>query len=217
MTDQKVSRRKFLQGVGLTLGAAALTCSGVGYIATRSPDVETPELTFGEENTMNNRILITYATRAGSTTEIAAAIGQSLGQRGLAVDVKPVKDAPDLNGYQAVIMGSPVRMGRWLSEAVTFIEANQAALTQVPVALFTVHMRNVEDDEVSRAARLAYLDAVRPLLEDAEEVYFEGAMDFSRLSFVDRLIAKAVGAVEADNRDWDKIRGWGPAALEEGV
>ena len=195
------------------MAAATFTCSGAGYLATRAPATETPNITFGKENIMNKRILVTYATRAGSTAEIAAAIGESLGQRGFAVDVKPVKEEPALAGYQAVLMGSCIRMGNWLPEAIDFVKANQAALSGLPVALFTVHMRNVGDDETSRTARQAYLNAVRPLLNGAEEAYFEGKTEFARLSFFDRLISKMVKAVEADNRDWDKIRGWVPAVL----
>jgi menaquinone-dependent protoporphyrinogen oxidase len=162
---------------------------------------------------MLEQVLITYATRAGSTAEIAAAIGANLSQRGLMVDVKPVKEKPDLGAYQAVILGSAIRMGSWLPEAVDFVKSNQAALQQMPVALFTVHMLNTEDDETSRANRLAYLDAVRPLLNDPEEIYFQGKLDFSRLSLLDRFISKMVKAVEADNRDWDRIRSWVPEML----
>lgn len=214
--SEKISRRKFLKIAGLTLGATTLTCSGVGFAATRTPEIETPASSYGKESAMNDRILVTYATRAGSTAEIADAIGESLGERGYAVDVKPVKETPDLAGYQIVLMGSAVRMGRWLPEAIEFIEANQATLNQMPVGLFTVHMQNTGDDEESRAARESYLDAVRPLMGDVEAVYFESRMDFSRLSFLDRLIAKAVGATETDNRDWDKIRAWEPEALTHG-
>ncbi len=162
---------------------------------------------------MNQRILVAYATRAGSTAEIAAAIGESLSARGYAVDVRPVKSQPDLAGYTAVVLGSAIRMGNWLPEAVNYVKTNQVALSALPVALFTVHMLNTGDDEASRTARAAYLNAVRPLLPGAEEVYFEGKMDFSRLSFLDRTIAKMVKAVEEDRRDWAQIRGWTPAAL----
>ncbi|MBN1878323.1 MAG: flavodoxin domain-containing protein [Anaerolineae bacterium] len=215
MTIRKTSRRNFIKVIGLGLAATTLTCSGIGYVATRAPDVETPTFTFGEENTTGYHILVTYATRAGSTAEIATAIGESLSQRGFVVDVRPVKDNPDLAGYQAVLMGSSVRMGNWLPEAITFIENNQSALVQTFIALFTVHLQNVDDDETSRAARLAYLNVIRPLLNGAEEVYFAGVMDFSRLSLLDRSISKMVGGVEADNRDWDKIRSWVPAALAQ--
>ena len=213
MSTQSLSRRDFLKVAGLTAATATLTCAGLGYAATRAPALETPELTLEEENPMNKRVLVTYATRAGSTVEVAAAIAESLGSRGYAVDVKPVKEKPSLAGYSAVVMGSAIRMGAWLPEAVAFVKANQAALDGMPAALFTVHMLNTGDDEAGRTARLGYLNTVRPLLHGAEEVYFAGKFDFSRLSFLDRTIAKLVKAVESDSRDWAKIRGWVPAAL----
>lgn len=104
-------------------------------------------------------------------------------------------------------------MGHWLPEAVDFVKANQAALNGVPVALFTVHMLNTGDDETSRANRAAYLDAVRPLINPAAEAYFAGAMNFARLSFLDRLIARMVGAVEEDRRDWATIKAWAEETL----
>jgi menaquinone-dependent protoporphyrinogen oxidase len=213
MPKTTISRRQFLKIAGLTLAGTTLTCSGLGYAATRTPEIKLPQQTYRKENTMTDRILITYATRAGSTAEIAAAIGANLSQRGLMVDVKPVKSNPALGEYQAVILGSAIRMGSWLPEAVDFVKSNQQALNQMPVALFTVHMLNTEDDETSRANRLAYLDAVRPLLNNPEEIYFQGKMDFSRLSLLDRFISKMVKAVEADNRDWDRIRSWVPEML----
>jgi menaquinone-dependent protoporphyrinogen oxidase len=211
--SKKYSRRDFLKVAGLTLATTTVTCSGLGYAATRVTEADNPVLRFGKDDSMNNRILVTYATRAGSTAEIAAAIGKSLSERGFTVDVKPVKDKPSLNGYQAVIMGSAIRMGNWLPEALDFVKANQSTLKALPVALYTVHMLNTGDDETSRSARLAYLNNVRSLLNSAEEVYFTGKMDFSRLSFLDRFIANMVKAVESDQRDWEKIKQWSNTIL----
>ncbi|HRJ40303.1 MAG TPA: flavodoxin domain-containing protein [Caldilineaceae bacterium] len=160
-----------------------------------------------------NLILIAYATRAGSTAEIAAALGDRLRERGYAADIKPVKEAADVAGYSAVLLGSAIRMGRWLPEAVDFVQTHRLALQTLPVALFTVHILNSGDDAASVTARHAYLEDVRPLLPGAEEVYFTGLMDFSRLSFLDRLIAKLVKAVESDQRDWATIRAWMPTVL----
>jgi len=210
MSEKSLSRRDFFKVVGITVAATSLTCSGLGYAATRLSEVETPTLAFGKEKTMGNRVLIAYATRAGSTVEVAAAIGENMNQQGFVVDVKPMKEEPNLQDYQAAILGSAIRMGSWLPEAVRYIEDNQQALRAMPVALFTVHMLNSGEDETSQTNRLAYLDKVRPFLNQPEEVYFEGVMDFSRLSLADRLISKMVKAVEADKRDWGKIRNWVP-------
>jgi len=214
MTQRKFSRRDFLKTTGIALGASALTCSGLGYLATLPPEFEMIDTSLGEQNTMDKKILITYATKAGSTVEIAAAIGETLSKRGFAVDVKPVSENPSLNGYQAVLMGSAIRMGSWLPEAVDFVRKNQTTLNQIPTSIFTVHMLNYRDDETSRAARQAYTAPVRELLPSVDEVFFKGKLDPKTLSFFDRLIAKAVETPDnppGDFRDWDKIRNWAQA------
>ena len=99
---------------------------------------------------MNNRILVAYATRAGSTVGIAEAITVSLRKRGFIVHIKPIKENPSVKGYQAVIIGSAIRQGSWLPEAIKFVKMNQEALRRVRVALFTVHMLNRGDDEQHR-------------------------------------------------------------------
>ena len=210
---KNLSRRDFLKAAGLTLTVASVSCSGLGYAAVRTPNVETQEQLFGKDHPMNNRILVTYATRAGSTVEVAAAIGETLSQRGFKVDLKPVRKAPSLDGYQAVILGSAIRMGNWLPEAVDFVKTNQQALNRMPVALFTVHILNTGNDETSRATRLAYLDSVRLLLKPVDEVFFAGEIDPAKLSFVDRLLVKIVKSPIGDLRDWDKIRSWANATL----
>ncbi|HZW04159.1 MAG TPA: flavodoxin domain-containing protein, partial [Anaerolineaceae bacterium] len=143
-TTKTISRRQFLKTAGVTLGATALACSGCASQAPAEPQpaltttVETPSFSFGKESDMNPRILITYATRTGSTVGVAEAIGKTLSENGYAVDVKPAKDNPDPAGYQAVIMGSAVQGGQWLPEAVAYVKDRQQALAQVPVALFCV-------------------------------------------------------------------------------
>ncbi len=214
MTQRKFSRRDFLKTTGIALGASALTCSGLSYLATLPPEFDMIDTSLGEQDTMSKKILITYATKAGSTVEIAAFIGESLSKRGFAVDVKPVSENPALDGYQAVLMGSAIRMGSWLPEAVDFVRKNQTTLNQIPTSIFTVHMLNYRDDETSRAARQAYTAPVRELLPSVDEVFFKGKLDPKTLSFFDRLIAKAVETPDnppGDFRDWDKIRNWAQA------
>ena len=101
---------------------------------------------------------------------------------------------------------------------VDYIKANQSALNQsismgMPVALFTVHMLNTGDDPASRAARLAYLDRIRPLLGKVEEAYFTGVIDMEKLSFLDRWMVKMVKSPLGDQRDWNKISHWASAVI----
>lgn len=215
MNDKKVSRREFLKIAGIGLAATAFTCSGLGYAATRQPQIELPDLNLEKENAMK-KVLVAYSTRAGSTAEIAATIGQTLSQRGFSVDVLPVKKQPNPADYQAVILGSPIRMGSWLPEMVSFIKENRSLLEKLPLALFTVHMLNSGDDEQSRSNRQAYLNGVREWVTHAEEVYFLGKMELAKLSFLDRFISNAMKAKDEDLRDWNAIQTFAGSVFNEG-
>ncbi len=162
---------------------------------------------------MNNRILITYATRSGTTVTVAETIALALRKRGFLVMVEPIKDNPSVKGYQAVIIGSAIRQGAWLPEAVTFLNTNQATLRLVRVALFTVHGLNRGGDEQSRRKREAYLDPLRPLVLPVAHVFFPGRIDPTRLSLFDQLMVKALKAPVGDFRDWTRVNNWADTLL----
>ena len=52
-------------------------------------DRRSPEITLGEI-TMSNKILVAYASRAGSTAGVAEAIGKTLTESGVQVEVRPM-------------------------------------------------------------------------------------------------------------------------------
>jgi menaquinone-dependent protoporphyrinogen oxidase len=157
---------------------------------------------------MNEKILVAYGTRCGSTGEVAQVIAEEFTRRGYAVDVRLVSEVAGLEGYSAVVIGTAVRYGQCLPETLKFAEQNQAALNKLPVAVFTMHLMNQGDDEVSRKARQAYLEPLRKLFTPKAEALFMGVGDPSKLSFVERMIGKAVKSPIGDFRDWAKIRAW---------
>jgi menaquinone-dependent protoporphyrinogen oxidase len=162
---------------------------------------------------MHTRVLITYATRAGSTGDVAQVIREVLNRRGFSVDVRTIKSRPCVANYQAVLIGSAVRNGYWLPEAVDFVAEHQLALKQLPVALFTVHVHNTGNDPQSVANRRGYLSTVRPLVHPIAEVFFSGAINPATLSLLDRLIVRAVKAPIGDFRELDKVRNWAETIL----
>jgi menaquinone-dependent protoporphyrinogen oxidase len=164
---------------------------------------------------MPERILVAYASHTGSTAEIAAAIGVILRRRGYEVDLASVTESPSLEGCAAVLIGSAVNGGQWLPEAVDFVCNSQRALGKVPVALFTVHIMNAGADERSRRKRLAYLDAVRPVLHPVNEAFFLGmGPDPKKDSWIARWFFRLFGgAGEGDCRDWVAIRSWARTVL----
>ena len=81
-----------------------------------------------------NRMLVAYATMAGSTVEVAQAVGEKLGERGWQVDVLPISEVKDLQGYDGVVVGGPMIMG-WHRVALRFLKKNRQALQQIPFCL----------------------------------------------------------------------------------
>jgi menaquinone-dependent protoporphyrinogen oxidase len=161
---------------------------------------------------MNRHILITYATRAGSTVEVANVISEVLVSRNFMVDIKPVKAKPSLIGYGAIVLGSAIHMGAWLPEMVEFIWENKSRLNKIPTAIFTVHILNTDEETNSRAARETYISPIHEMISPLHEAFFAGKVDFSTLAIPDRVIARAVqpkiGVHSGDFRDWNKIRYW---------
>ena len=212
--QNKITRRRFLGLLGGAIGAASLGCCGLAVLGTRQPGIELQRSNCGGE--AMNKVLVAYATKAGSTGEVAEAIGQALCAGGVAAEVKPVKEVSDVSGYSGVVVGSAIRMGSWLPEAVKFVEAHTAALETIPVAYFQVSSFLKEDTPEKRQEAATYLGAVRALVEPVSEGLFAGKIDYSKLSFFDRTIAKMVGSAEGDWRDWDAIRAWADGLLTLG-
>ncbi len=175
-SPRSISRRNFLKVGGLSAAAAGLAACGIASVVPTSSQARLDSFSFGEKN-MNGRILITYASMCGSTADIAADIGKAFADCGFLVDVKPVLENPSLEGYQAILIGSAIKFGNWLPEAVEFVKANRQKLGSLPVALFCVHIRNTADDEESRKNRIAYLDEIRPLVQAINEGFFPGRFD----------------------------------------
>lgn len=204
----RISRRRFLIWGGAAIGVSALTCGALGVVTTRTPEIEDIQTSCKGESTMKDTILITYATKCGSTAEIARAIGERLCEKGMFAEVRPVKSVSNLNGYRAVVIGSAIRMGKWLPDALEFATQHQARLSQMPTAAFTVHMLNTDDTPESQAARAGYVAPLHQVMTPGAEAFFAGKIELARMSLFDRLISKTMKATDQDLRDWDQIRGW---------
>ena len=206
MTQTSLSRRAFLKAGCLTAGAAGLSVCGITALSPEPAPIEPSSFTYGETH-MNKRVLVAYATRNGSTIEVASTIAGSLSTNGTTVEVKPIEEEPRVEAYQAVLVGSAVQHGSWLPEAVDFVKANQAALNRLPVALFSVHIQNLGADKASVNNRMAYLDAVRGVLQPVAEGFFAGRFDRrSAAMLLPGWVARLMPPI--DLRKWNKMRAW---------
>ena len=163
---------------------------------------------------MTTRILVTYASRSGSTAEIAEAIGKTLAEHGMQVDVLPMQDVKDLAPYQAVIAGSAIRGSKWLPEAVQFIRTHQSTLRHKPYAMFTVCITlAMLNGERYRAAVSDWTAPVRSIVRPLSEALFPGMLDFTKLPMNwDTLKLRATVAMgifpRGDHRDWNMVHAW---------
>lgn len=210
MTDQKLlKRRRFLKITGGAVLATVAVGSGLIVTGTRQPAIDFLETTDTGGNTMSKKILVAYASKCGSTAEVAEAIGKTLQQQGFAVDVRLVKNVKDVSAYQGAIVGSAIRMGSWLADAKKFVQTHQQALKNIPTAYFSVCMVLQEDTPDKRKTALAYTDPIRALVEPVDVGAFAGKMAYEKLAFIDRvIITKMVKTPAGDFRNWDTIRTW---------
>jgi len=207
--SKKISRRQFITYMASGIGVTALTCASVGAIAARRPvDFDFRKLA-ANRNPMNPIVLVTYATRAGSTMEIARTIALELENRDFTVDISPIERVTSLEEYSHVVIGSAIRMGTPLREVTQFITDHFSEFRSIPLAFFAVYLQHDGEDETSRKARLAYLDPIRSQIRITHEAYFTGVYDPAKVSPIERLMGKMVKTPVGDFRDWEAISNWG--------
>lgn len=163
---------------------------------------------------MPEKILVTYASRTGSTAGVAEAIGAALTENGELVEVLPMEAVDDLTPYRAVVAGSAIRSGQWLPEALEFVQRHQRTLKHIPFAPFLVCITMSMESDKARDHVQSWLQPVRKLVNPVAEGYFAGILNpalLPKLSFstLGLRIALALGVWKpGDHRDWITIRAW---------
>jgi menaquinone-dependent protoporphyrinogen oxidase len=149
---------------------------------------------------MDGKALVAYATKYGSTGEVAAEIARVLEERGVDVELARMKDVRGVEGYDFVVLGAPLYMTRLLREARGFLRKNKAALSEVPIALFALGPVG-EDEGVEERARGQFERALaKTELDPIAVALFWGVIRPERMRFpFNRMPA-------GDWRDWDEIR-----------
>jgi menaquinone-dependent protoporphyrinogen oxidase len=187
------------------------------------------------------RILVTYATMAGSTAEVAQVVGQELTNRGFQVDVLPLSEVEAIQPYQAVVVGGPMIMG-WHRDAVGFLKRHREEFKRIPLAVFVLAMSLTRTGEMSLDGALVCVDAdlpkppkeagrlsfreryaqlshyLEPIVQATRPVkpasigVFGGRLEYGRLKWWAVLFAMVViQAPAGERRSWPVIRSWAAA------
>ncbi len=158
---------------------------------------------------MSASVLVGYATRYGSTQEVAEAVAATLRERGLEVDIQPMRQVRTLEGYRAVVMGAPLYMFHWHKDALHFLERHREALTQRPVAIFALGPFHAEEKEFQEARKQLDNELAKfPWLTPRAIAIFGGKFDPQKLTFPHNLIPALKNMPASDVRDWTVIRAW---------
>jgi menaquinone-dependent protoporphyrinogen oxidase len=150
------------------------------------------------------KVLVTAASRHGATTAIAQVIADALTEARIDTVVVAPDKVRSLAGYDAVVIGSGIYVGKWLDSAREFIEREAAALVTRPVWLFSsgpVGDPPVPATEPDVAALIEATGA-------RDHRVIPGKLDRSQLGFGEKAVTKLVRAAEGDFRPWSEVRSW---------
>jgi len=158
---------------------------------------------------MSPLVLVAYASRYGSTQEVAEAVAATLRAHGLEVDLQPMREVRSLERYGAVVLGTAIYMFRLHKDARHFLAQHREVLTERPVAVFA--MGPFHDDEKEWQGVRAQLDkelAQFPWFTPVVHEVFGGKFDPANLRFPYNLVPALKQMPASDIRDWTAIRAW---------
>ena len=162
-------------------------------------------------------VLVAAASKHGATKQIAERVGADLADRGFKVEVKNLQDVDRLDRYEAVVLGSAIYFGKWMKEALRFVDAHANDLASRPTWLFgsgpIVGNPPVADDP--NAIRASVVEKLVSSTHAREHKLFGGKIERSTLSVAERVPVRMVRAGEGDWRDWAAVDEWAAAIAHE--
>ena len=187
-------------------------------------------------------ILVAYASKHGSTAEVAEAVAAELRGPNVEVTLRQITGGLRAEAYDAVVVGGPMIMG-WHKDATGFLKRNAPALAARPTACFATaaSLTQMADQPGAvplfcdpwlvkaprRADHLTYKERyagpdhyLRDIIGERSGVrfvgvaLFGGSVDLTAMNILEKLFVLAiVGAKPGDLRNWEAIKGWGREML----
>ena len=181
----------------------------------------------GKGTVIGRKALVAYGTKYGSTAKVADLIAASLRAKGIEPTVVDLANANGTNvdGYDLVVVGSCIMMGKWLKHPLEFLEKNRTELAQKEVAMFVTCGDVLTGKESLETYQKKYLDDIAEkygIVSPYEKALFGGVVDFKAYNPLLRAVIKSIWkdkkkeleakgvdfAKPYDFRDWDAITAW---------
>jgi menaquinone-dependent protoporphyrinogen oxidase len=148
------------------------------------------------------RTLVAFASKHGSTEEVARAIGAQLGEAGHDVDIRDAAVVTNLDAYEGVVLGGSLYVGRLHPDAREFLRRHQAAFGGRPLAVFALGPRTLGAHEVADSRKQLDSALARLDLQPTLVTIFGGVVQPRKLRFPLNRIP------QSDARDWSAIAAW---------
>lgn len=147
------------------------------------------------------KVSVITATRHGSTAEVAEIIARRLTELGHAAEVIDAEQATPIDG-DAIVLGSPIYMGRWLKPARKIAEGLSRGADNRPLFMFACGpLGDPPQPDPPEAEELVGALASRAL----EFRIFSGKLDEAELNRRERMMVHAVKAPAGDFREKEAI------------
>jgi menaquinone-dependent protoporphyrinogen oxidase len=156
---------------------------------------------------MTDAILVAYASRYGSTQEVAEQVAAKLREGGYSVDLRRAREVRTLEGYGPVVLGAALYISRWHRDARRFLSRHRHALVERPVAIFSLGPTRDEEGQFQDAQEQLDKELAKfPWFTPLAVEMFGGRFDPAKLPFpINRFAANEPAS---DIRDWEAIRAW---------
>ena len=163
-----------------------------------------------------NKVLVLYASHYGQTRLIARTIAERLHELGAECDVLDVAHGhlPAPEGYEAVVLGSRVELGRHSSEILDYIRNNREVLERMPTAFFSVSMAAANANSPDPNGYLG--DAFMKLdWKPTRSIALAGGLPYRKYNWLTRMIMKRISKSAGhttdttrnhESTDWARVR-----------
>jgi menaquinone-dependent protoporphyrinogen oxidase len=145
---------------------------------------------------MSMTVLIVFQSTDGHTATVAHHIAKGISDRGINVTVERADDAPPPAGFDGVVLGDSIHIGRHSRELLEYAKVYRSQLTAVPLAMFQVSLTSATGDDESIAEATAMLEEFcdNAGLEPDHVGLFAGALFYTRHRGLERWLMRRLAA-----------------------
>lgn len=160
-------------------------------------------------------VLVAYASKRGSTTEIAETVAATLRRSGLEVTLRSVEEVDDVDPYEAIVVGSAVYMKRWRGDARHFLKKHRKTLRKMPFWVFSSGPVGDPAEDNAESMESPKFAAKLEEMGVRDHVVFGGSVPREPQGFVEKAMVEGTPEQFRDRRDWGQIRAWAEGVAAE--